>query len=231
MRAQIVALLASALAVTANVLETVTANVLENGAREYLGIRYAEPPTGSKRWSAPVDAKELRHFEGTNNFSKFGPSCPQYGGQVYDEHFTSEDCLLLNIWTPAVAHDLSPVLVWIHGGGMAFGGGSTYNGSTLAQRHNAVGVTINYRLGLLGFLSFTDQLQRKECTGNFGLQDQQSALRFVQRNIGTFGGDASKVLIFGQSAGGSSVHKHLLMPQSKGLFSAAIMQSGTITYW
>lgn len=137
----------------------------------------------------------MAHYDGSKYATKYGPSCPQFAGQIYDANYTSEDCLLVNIWTPPSARD-APVLFWIHGtlasaiiyiqlhsarnssdsllallvgGGLAFGGGSAYNGSALAGRHGAIVVTINYRLGILGSSSFTDQVAKKMCTGSVSL--------------------------------------------------------------
>jgi para-nitrobenzyl esterase len=144
----------------------------------------------------------------------------------------SEDCLYLNVWTPAKkADDKLPVMVFIHGGAFAEGTGSDplYNGTALAKK-GVVVVTLNYRMGALGFLAHP-QLDNESSThssGNYGLLDQQAALSWVQKNIGAFGGDPSRVTIFGQSAGGSSVLVHLVSPQSKGLYRQAIVESGPL---
>ncbi|XP_005345574.2 acylcarnitine hydrolase-like [Microtus ochrogaster] len=136
----------------------------------------------------------------------------------------SEDCLYLNIYTPAHAHEGSnlPVMVWIHGGALIIGMASWYDGSKLAATEDVVVVTIQYRLGVLGFFSTGDQHAR----GNWGFLDQVAALRWVQQNIAHFGGNPDQVTIFGESAGGTSVSFHVVSPMSRGLFHRAIMQSG-----
>ena len=139
----------------------------------------------------------------------------------------SEDCLFLNIYTPALSNDrgiLRPVMLWIHGGGFEIGDGTEFTDPEFFLEEGVVFAALQYRLGLLGFLSVENST---ELTGNFGLKDQQEAMRWVQRNIAAFGGDPSKVTLFGESAGAISVHQHVLSPTSNGLFRAGILQSGT----
>lgn len=189
----------------------------------YRGIPYAQPPVGALRWAAP---QQLASWRGTLRATGFGAVCPQQGATTP----MSEDCLFLNVWTPqaAVARKRQlPVMVFIHGGAFVFGAGSMpyYDGSYLAASGNVVVVTINYRLGALGFLAVPEL----NLTGNFGIQDQRLALGWVARNIAAFGGDPTKVTIFGESAGAMSVGLHLFsIPQAPSLFRAAIMESNPL---
>ena len=188
--------------------------------RQFAGIPYAAPPIGPMRWRPPAPAPA---WTGLRDATRPGPRCIQDAGNDIDGHHTSEDCLTLNVWTPPFSSELRPVMVWIHGGGFLTGGGDIYNGRQLASRGGIVVVTINYRLGALGFLAHpalgTDDV------GTYGLADQQAALRWVRDNIADFGGDPDKVTIAGESAGGMSVCDHLVAPGSAGLFRAAIIQS------
>lgn len=136
----------------------------------------------------------------------------------------AEDCLYLNVYAPQGARQL-PVMVWIHGGGYQTGAGSNFNPSTLAGEQQVVVVTVNYRLGALGFLAASG-LEQGGAVGNYGLQDQQMALKWVRQNIAAFGGDPRNVTAFGESAGGMSVCQQLSMPGAQGLFNKAIIQSG-----
>ena len=201
----------------------------ENGLRMYRGIPYAAPPTGDLRWRPPAP---VQSWNGTRDATVFSAMCPQPSTSNPTAGGMSEDCLYLNVWTPAKnADDKLPVMVFIHGGAFAEGTGSDplYNGTALARK-GVVVVTLNYRMGALGFLTHP-QLDKESITnssGNYGLLDQQAALRWVQKNIGAFGGDPSRVTIFGQSAGGSSILVHLVSPQSKGLYQQAIVESGPL---
>jgi para-nitrobenzyl esterase len=188
--------------------------------RLFQGIPYAAPPLGRLRWQPPQPAVP---WSGMRDGSKPGPQCMQEGrgGKA-----TSEDCLTLNVWTPPVAGGQKhPVMVWIHGGGFVNGSGDIYNARWLAAQGHIVVVTLNYRLGALGFLAHPS-LGAGNDLGNYGLADQQAALRWVRSNIAGFGGDPAKVTIAGESAGGMSVCDHLVAPGSAGLFRAAIIQSG-----
>lgn len=188
--------------------------------RLFQGIPYAAPPVGPLRWQPPQPAAP---WPGMRDGSKPGPQCMQEGR---GNKATSEDCLTLNVWTPPVAGGQKrPVMVWIHGGGFVNGSGDLYNSRWLAAQGHIVVVTLNYRLGALGFLAHPS-LGTGGNVGNYGLADQQAALRWVRNNIASFGGDPTKVTIAGESAGGMSVCDHLVAPGSTGLFRAAIIQSG-----
>jgi para-nitrobenzyl esterase len=187
--------------------------------RLFAGIPYAAAPVGPLRWRPPRPAAS---WSGTRDASKPGPWCVQGSGDVRDP-VTSEDCLTLNVWTPpAGTTEKRPVMVWVHGGGFVNGSGDIYNARWLAAQGDIVVVTINYRLGALGFLAHPGLGE----IGNYGLADQQAALRWVRDNIANFGGDPDKVTIAGESAGAMSVCDHLVAPGSAGLFRAAIIQSG-----
>lgn len=192
--------------------------------RLFQGIPYAAPPVGSLRWQPPQPASP---WSGTLDASKPGPQCTQetpHNSRTTKP--TSDDCLTLNVWTPPVgrAGEKLAVMVWMHGGGFVNGSAAIYHARYLAAKGHIVVVTINYRLGALGFLAHPS-LGSSADIGNYGLADQQAALRWVRDNIAAFGGDPSKVTIAGESAGGMSVCNHLAAPGSAGLFRAAIIQS------
>ncbi|XP_036044411.1 carboxylesterase 1E-like isoform X1 [Onychomys torridus] len=201
----------------------------------FLGIPFAKPPLGSLRFAPPQPAEPWSFVK---NATSYPPMCSQdaVGGQMVHDLLTnrkeriplqfSEDCLYLNIYTPADLTRSSrlPVMVWIHGGGLIVGGASTYDGLALAAHENLVVVAIQYRLGIWGFLSTGDEHGR----GNWGHLDQVVALRWVQDNIANFGGDPGSVTIFGESAGSESVSVLVLSPLAKNLFHRAISESGVI---
>ncbi|WP_370938486.1 carboxylesterase/lipase family protein [Amycolatopsis sp. cg13] len=184
--------------------------------RLFQGIPYAAAPVGERRWQPPAPVEP---WAGERDATKPGPRCPQ----AADGALTSEDCLYLNVWTPPAGQTGRPVLVWLHGGAFLTGGGDRYGAARLVDRGDAVVVTLNYRLGALGFLA--DPSLGPE-PGNYGFLDQQQALLWVRDNIESFGGDPNQVTIAGESAGGMSVCDHLVAPGSRGLFRAAIIQSG-----
>ena len=194
----------------------------ENGLVIFKGIPYAEPPIDELRFSPPVAKKP---WDDVLEATRYG-SCA-YQGYTQLEDFTgklkpeSEDCLNLNIWTPNVDNKGRPVMFWLHGGAFIFGGGvdPMYDGSTLARRGDVVVVTINYRLGALGYLYIPG------VTANVGQLDQILALKWIQDNIELFGGDPNNITIFGESAGGYSVVALAAMPAAKGLFQRIIAQS------
>ena len=203
--------------------------VLAGGIDRYLGIPYAAAPVGDLRWRAP---QPFPRWHGVRDASAFGNHCPQPASPFGLASLT-EDCLFLNVFTPARGvdgeedDDLLPVMVWFHGGALFLGESDDYDPVRLVQQ-GVVVVTVNYRLGALGFLAHP-ALSAESAThtsGNYGLMDQQAALRWVQRNIANFGGDPKRVTIFGESAGGLSVHSHLASPLSAGLFQGAIVESG-----
>jgi para-nitrobenzyl esterase len=193
----------------------------------FLGVPFAAPPVGDLRLRAP---RPPEPFEGVFEATARGAFCPQFGpidGNPVSNG--SEDCLTLNVWTPAAPSESPrPVMVWIHGGGYVFGSGAEtgYDGRLLSERTGHVVVTVNYRLGALGFLSLPELVSEGDGAGNFGLLDQRAALEWIQANIGAFGGDPDAVTIFGESAGGASVCQHVVSPGSAGLFHRAIVQSG-----
>ena len=197
------------------------------GVSTFLGLPYAAPPTGNLRWRPPRPAAA---WSGVRDATQFGPSCPQAASPFAPPGPFSEDCLYLNVYTPASVERGGggrPVLVWIHGGGLTQDSGRNYDGTKLAADGTVV-VTINYRLGALGFLAHPALASRPGGpAGNYGLMDQQAALRWVQRNIARFGGDPHNVTIAGQSAGGLSVLAQMVSPGARGLFQRAIVQSGT----
>ena len=200
----------------------------EQGITVYKAIPFAAPPTGDLRWKPP---QPVHPWTGTRPAKTFGPACMQTGVSMPGETppQTSEDCLTLNIWTPAEAPSRAPVLVWIYGGGFANGSASMplYWGDRLAKRGIVV-VTVAYRVGALGFLAHPELTRESpnHSSGNYGLMDQIAALEWVKRNIASFGGDPNRVTIAGQSAGAMSVSILMASPRAKGLFHRAIGQSG-----
>jgi para-nitrobenzyl esterase len=190
--------------------------------RFFAGIPYAAPPVGPLRWQPPAP---VQPWSGLRDATRPGVRCIQdREGDMDRGHATGEDCPTLNVWTPPSSKDARPVLVWIHGGGFVNGSGDVYDARRLTSRGDIVVVTINYRLGALGFLAHP-ALGPAGQVGNYGLADQQAALRWVRDNIANFGGDPGKVTVAGESAGGMSVCDHLVAPGSAGLFRAAIIHS------
>ncbi|MBN2075057.1 MAG: carboxylesterase/lipase family protein [Dehalococcoidales bacterium] len=204
----------------------------ENGLYIFKGVPYATPPVGDCRWMPP---QPVQPWSGVRSAENFGPICPQSNmptpipGRKPSEEPQGENCLFLNVWTPGIDNSKRAVMVWIHGGAFTHGSGSSpmNPGSTLPERGGVVLVSINYRLGVLGFLRLIDVTNgRIPSTGNEALLDQIAALRWVKENISNFGGDPDNVTVFGESAGAESIGALLAMPQSKGLFRKAILQSG-----
>jgi para-nitrobenzyl esterase len=190
---------------------------------EFLGVPYAAPPVGPLRWRAPQPAA---HWSGVRAATQFGPHCPQYGSQ-FGIGSMSENCLFLNVYTPSHVSRALPVLVWIHGGDLTAGESDDYNPAVLVG-DAAIVVTVNYRLGALGFLAHPALgAGPGGASGDYGLMDQQAALRWVQRKIRGFGGDPRNVTIAGESAGGLSVLAQLVSPAARGLFAKAIVESGS----
>ena len=206
----------------------VISGTVSDGVPAYLGIPFAAPPVGGLRWREPQPVKQ---WDGVLDCVKYAPACPQPKSLFYDVGSTNEDCLYLNVWSAAKRPDAKlPVMVWIHGGSYTTGAGSQlmYDGKNLA-RQDVVVVTINYRLGPLGFLSHP--LLSNESThgvsGNYGLLDQIAALKWVKRNIQSFGGDPNRVTVFGESAGAASICSLMISPLAEGLFQQAISESGS----
>jgi para-nitrobenzyl esterase len=201
----------------------------EGALRVFKGIPYASPPVGQARWRPPTP---MLPWPGIRNAKQFGPACIQPTRRtrsIYADDLgqTSEDCLTLNVWAPAVARG-APVFVWIHGGSLTSGSSKEgiYDGARLTAQGIVV-VSINYRLGVLGYLALPELSTESalSISGNYGLLDQIEALRWVQRNVGAFGGDPSNVTIAGESAGGLSVMYLMASPRARGLFSKAIAES------
>lgn len=205
------------------------AGVYERGVHAFKGVPYAEPPVGELRWLPP---KPPRPWPGVRSASAFGPIAPQpvvplFGAAAAPE-IQNEGCLYLNIFTPGLDHARRPVMVWIHGGAFSMGSGSQppYSTGTLARNQDIVLVTINYRLGALGFLNLNEVTRgRIPSTGNEGIQDQVMALKWVRENIASFGGDPDNVTVFGESAGAMSIGCLLALPDAEGLFHRAILES------
>ncbi|KAH7934213.1 hypothetical protein HPB49_023010 [Dermacentor silvarum] len=204
-------------------------HVLDNKAvEEYRGIPFAEPPVGKLRFRPP---QPKAPWQDTLDATSGSTACTQVEMPMVpmgNVTFT-EDCLYLNVWVPERAMNPGskrPVLVWIHGGGFTFGSANQweYNGAVLAATTNVLVVSMNYRLGILGFLSANSP----EAPGNVGLLDQVAVLKWVQRNIESFGGDPDLVTLFGESAGAMSAHAHVMSPMSEGLFKRAVLMSGTM---
>jgi para-nitrobenzyl esterase len=195
-----------------------------SGDYQFLGLPYAAPPIANLRWRPP---RPPAGWDGVRDATQFATSCPQPISVSVPPGPQSEDCLYLNVYTPTLGSNAKrPVLVWIHGGGFTEDGARNYDGSKLAA-DGAVVVTMNYRLGALGFLAHPALAHRPGGpTGNYGLMDQIAALRWVRDNIAQFGGDPHNVTIAGQSAGGLSVLALLVSQRSRGLFQRAIVQSG-----
>ena len=204
----------------------------QNGLFVFKGIPFAVPPVGARRWLPP---EKPASWTGVRDARRFGAVAPQnklmltaLSAMVVDGE-QSEDCLTLNVWTPALDGKRRPVMVWIHGGAFTIGSGSQslYDGSVLARRGDVVLATVNYRLGPLGYLRLADVTGGKiPSSGSEGMLDQVAALEWVRDNIAEFGGDPGNVTIFGESAGGMSVGTLLAMPAARGLFHKAIPQSG-----
>jgi para-nitrobenzyl esterase len=193
----------------------------------FTGVPYAAPPTGASRWASPAPPQRWR---GIRDATEPGDVCAQMAQDDNGDPVVigSEDCLNLNVTVPRnhARRDRVPVLVWLHGGNFTSGAGSQYDGTRLAVEGDLMVVTINYRLDALGFLSSPSLDAGEATSGNYGIEDQAAALRWIRRNAARFGGDPSNVTLAGQSSGGRSVCVHLASPASRGLFDQAIIQSG-----
>ncbi|WAS90878.1 carboxylesterase/lipase family protein [Nannocystis punicea] len=191
---------------------------LTDEVRLFQGIPYGEPPVGELRWQAPRPASA---WTGIHDATRPGNRCPQVGTAYVDIQSDTEDCLYLNVTTPRGTGSSRPVMVWIHGDG-AIGSGDLFDARRLASEGDVVVVTINFRLGVFGGFAYPGL----EGSGTFGLQDQQLALRWIQRNAAAFGGDPDNVTLFGVSYGASATTAHLTSPTAAGLFHRAILHSG-----
>ena len=216
---------------TVSISPGVVRGTTDGNVDSFKGIPYAAPPIGEYRWRPP---QPVHKWQGVRDASKFGANCAQAGwprGSGSIAAGSSEDCLYLNLWLPSGTKPGGrlPVMVWIHGGAFVFGSGSQpdFSGIQFAKQ-GVILVTFNYRLGRLGFFAFPALTNEhpEEPKGNYAYMDQIAALKWVQKNIAAFGGDPNNVTIFGESAGGVSVHSLLTIPSAKGLFQKAIIESG-----
>lgn len=199
------------------------------GVESFLGLRYAQAPVGDLRFQPPAPPEP---WEDVASAEKYGSRCMQavlaLGSQFDTQDPPSEDCLFLNVWTPKSDGNHRPVMVWLHGGGFAWGSGSApaYNGTNLARRGDVVVVTLNHRLNLFGFANLSQLGPEFTNSVNVGMLDVVSALQWVHENIEAFGGDPDNVTVFGESGGAAKVSHLLGMPAARGLFNKAIIQSG-----
>jgi para-nitrobenzyl esterase len=203
-----------------------------SGVRSFKGVPFGEPPLGDYRWKPP---QPVENWEGVRKADKFGPRCmqrPIFGDMGFRSNGMSEDCLYLNVWTPAKSdREKLPVLVYFFGGGFVAGDGSEgrYDGESMAKK-GIVAITVNYRLGVFGFMAHPELTKEspQRASGNYGLFDQHAALKWVQQNVAAFGGDPKRVTIAGESAGSIAVSAQMASPLSKNLIAGAIGESGSI---
>ena len=214
----------SAQAAPVSTAEGPVEGISKDGVMRFLGIPYAKPPVGPLRWMPP---QQVAGWTVPRQADKFGPTCAQVTtlGPFAGPPNSNEDCLYLNVFTSNVKDKL-PVLVWIHGGGYFDGASNDYDATKLVKRGKLVVVTINYRLNLFGFMAHPAIDAEGHASGNYGIMDMQAALKWVQRNIGTFGGDPGNVTLGGQSAGAGATAANVFSPGAHGLFQRAIFQSG-----
>jgi para-nitrobenzyl esterase len=217
---------------TAKTANGVLQGTRSSGISMFKGVPFAQPPVGDLRWREP---QQVKNWEGVRKADHFAPRAmqlPIYSDMQFRSDGVSEDCLYLNIWTPAkTGKEELPVLVYFYGGGFKAGDGSEYryDGESMARR-GIVAVTVNYRLGVFGFMAHPELTKESphHASGNYGLMDQAEALRWVHKNIAAFGGDPDKITIAGESAGSSSVNAQMVSPLPRNLFAAAIGESGSI---
>ncbi|KAA6439836.1 carboxylesterase family protein [Dyadobacter flavalbus] len=206
--------------------------VEQSGIRSFKGIPFAQPPVGELRWKEPQPVKNWQDVRKTNKFGPRAMQNPVFGDMGFRSDGMSEDCLYLNVWTPAKsANEKLPVLVYYYGGGNIAGDGSEgrYDGESMAGK-GIVTLTVNYRLGVFGFLSHPELTKESpnRTTGNYGYLDQNAALHWVKQNIAAFGGDPDRITIAGESAGSIAVSALMVSPLSKGLIAGAIGESGSL---
>ncbi|MDX2031542.1 MAG: carboxylesterase/lipase family protein [Blastocatellia bacterium] len=202
------------------------------GIRSFKGVPFAAPPVGELRWKPP---QPVKNWQGARKADKFGPRCMQraiFGDMAFRSNGMSEDCLYLNVWTPAkTGREKLPVLVYFFGGGFMAGDGSEprYDGESMARK-GVVALTVNYRLGVFGFFAHPELTAEspRRASGNYALFDQHAALQWVRQNIAAFGGDPNRVTIAGESAGSIAVSAQMASPLSKNLIAGAIGESGSI---
>ncbi|WP_161887877.1 carboxylesterase/lipase family protein [Pontibacter russatus] len=204
----------------------------KSGIRSFKGVPFAAPPVGDLRWKAPQPAKDWQSVRPAKQFGPRAMQLPVFGDMNFRSNGVSEDCLYLNVWTPAkTGQERLPVLVYFYGGGFIAGDGSEprYDGESMATK-GIVAVTVNYRLGVFGFLAHPELTKESphKASGNYGLMDQAAALRWVKQNIAAFGGDPERVTIAGESAGSFSVSAQMASPLSKELIDGAIAESGSM---
>ena len=205
---------------------------MPSGIRVFRGVPFAAPPVGERRWQAPQPAQPWKDVRPATQFGPRAMQQPVFGDMNFRSNGVSEDCLYLNVWTSAAtAQEKRPVLVYFYGGGFLAGDGSEprYDGESMA-RQGMVAVTVNYRLGVFGFMAHPELTKESpnRASGNYGLLDQAAALRWVQQNIAAFGGDPRRVTIAGESAGSFSVSAQMASPLAKGLVAGAIGESGSL---
>ncbi|MFJ6795162.1 carboxylesterase/lipase family protein [Streptomyces sp. NPDC091268] len=216
--------------VTVTVAEGALRGQTRDGAQEFLGVPYAAPPVGESRLRAP---RPPARWTGVREVTRQAPACLQFSPfGLRDPLAVSEDCLYLDVYRPRAARAGAglPVVLWLHGGAYSQGTGTQFGGRTMAELTGSVVVSINYRLGQLGYLGLPEITgEDGRASGSFGLMDQIEALRWTRRNIGAFGGDPGRVMVAGQSAGSGSVCALLAAPSAAGLFHRAVLQSGPCT--
>ncbi len=203
-----------------------------SGISMFKGIPFAQPPVGELRWREPQPVKNWEGIRKADHFAPRAMQLPVYSDMQFRSDGVSEDCLYLNIWTPAkTGKEELPVLVYFYGGGFIAGDGSEYryDGESMARR-GIVAVTVNYRLGIFGFMAHPELTRESphHASGNYGLMDQTEALRWVHKNIAAFGGNPDKITIAGESAGSFSVSAQVVSPLPRNLFAAAIGESGSL---
>ena len=217
---------------TTKTLNGILEGINESGIVEFKGVPYAVPPVGVLRWREPQPVKNWNGIRKADQFSPRAMQLNVFGDMNFRSNGMSEDCLYLNVWTPAKsANDRLPVLVYFYGGGFDIGDGSEprYDGESMARK-GIVSITVNYRLGVFGFLSHPELTKESpyHASGNYGLIDQTAALQWIHQNISAFGGDPKKITIAGESAGSYSVSVLMASPLSKNIIAAAIGESGSL---